>query len=256
MKKEYYTSQVGIKKKIGGGAQGIRAQTGQYLYTKGKEYTAQDGTEYIGEYYVGQDGNPYQGPSAKIMGNPLKTIKASKKKKARLLLPYYESDDTFVYDRNRKANRDKLIKGYATPSQVEYKVQPELGVYKIGYDTRYFVQKRGTGTWAVEVGSRQFELFGTRGGPDPGLYAWTTIRWQLVGTLDFIERSNKKAVSLAAREVPGIRFVIRNYLQGASITNQTTADYSSLIHRNQLTPQMRELILATSEFKTIDSYGK
>ena len=253
MKKQYFTSQTARKKKIGGGPRSIRKDVDQYLYTKGKEYTAQDGVEYIGEYYIGQDGNTYQGSTASAMSNPLKNL-MSKTEAERLLLPYYEKHDPFVYDKLLDKNLKNSLKPFTTPTHIEYEVQADLGVYKIGYDTRFFMQKRGTNTWAVEVNSSAFERIGTPDGPDPGLYAWTSIQWQLVGTFDFIEKANKKAVTLGSQDVPGIPYMIRNYTQGASITKQKSTNYSELLHRRQQTPEVRQQILFNADWGRINSY--
>jgi hypothetical protein len=183
-----------------------------YQYTKGGEFTTTDGFEYIGEYHFRRDGKAYGGPVPTTGDNVIQ------------LLPFYAFDNNFVYDKIR--GFDYPIKDHSDPIPYEYVVREESGVYNQGYDTRYFVQKTGTGTYAIEIDAQQRDKYGTRLGIDSGIYKLVDLQWQLVGTLEAIEKINKERVNIASQMIPDIGFAIRNYTQYARPTSQT--QFSSL----------------------------
>lgn len=178
-----------------------------YKYTKGQEYTAIDGREYIGEYHFKRDGKAYTGPTP---ATDTKTIQ---------LLPYYSSNNNYVYDRLLEFNYP--IKDHTPPIPYEYVVRDEDGVYAQGFDTRHFVQKIGLGTYAIEINSQQRDRYGSRLGIDSAIYRVVDVQWQLTGTLQAIEAVNKERVNVASQTLPDLPFTIRNYTQYARVTNQT-----------------------------------
>lgn len=178
-----------------------------YKYTKGQEYTAIDGREYIGEYHFRRDGKAYTGP---IPATDTKTIQ---------LLPYYSSNNNYAYDRLLEFNYP--IKDHTPPIPYEYVVRDEDGVYAQGFDTRHFVQKIGLGTYAIEINSQQRDRYGSRLGIDSAIYRVVDVQWQLTGTLQAIEAINKERVNIASQTLPDLPFTIRNYTQYARVTNQT-----------------------------------
>ena len=118
--------------------------SGDYFYTKGKEFTTEDGEEYIGEYHILKNGQIFTGPTEKNTGgNPNKK-----------LLPYYSNFDHYVYDRLFNYNpRPKL---FVQPIPYLYNPREEEGVYINGFDIRFFVQRRNIDSFAIEINEDQF----------------------------------------------------------------------------------------------------
>jgi hypothetical protein len=180
-----------------------------YKYTQGGEFTTMRGEEYIGEYHIRKDGKTYTGPRKITEGRD----------DSEQLLPYYEFANNFAYDRLN--NFVSPVKDQADPVPYEYVVREEEGVYEDGYDTRSFVQKRGKGTYPMEIDQLQRDRFGSRDGIDARIYNVVDIRWQLTGTLEAIERVNKERVSRGSLIIPDLPLLIRNYTQYARPTKQT-----------------------------------
>ena len=185
-----------------------------YKYTQGGEFTTIRGEEYIGEYHIRKDGKTYTGPRKITEGYD----------KSEQLLPYYEYANNFTYDRlNRFVSP---VKDQVDPVPYEYVVREEEGVYEDGHDTRFFIQKRGKGTYPIEIDQPQRDRFGSRDGIDARIYNIVDIRWQLTGTLEAIERVNKERVSRGSLIIPDLPLLIRNYSQYARPTKQT--EFNSL----------------------------
>tara|TARA_R110000822_G_scaffold197202_2_gene335123 strand:+ start:3128 stop:3883 length:756 start_codon:yes stop_codon:yes gene_type:complete len=195
-----------------------------YKYTKGGDFTTRLGEEYIGEYHLRSDGKTYTGPT-KPQGRIDNSIQ---------LLPFYNSMDNFVYDKLHKFHTP--IKDHTEPIPYTYNVRPSDGMYDLGFDTRYFVQRRGLGNYAIEINSTQRDRFGSDLGIDSNIYDYVDVLWQLTGTIEFIEATNKKRVNIASTTIPDITSLISNYIQFAIATNQTEfGDPESLLTRNKLT---------------------
>jgi len=180
-----------------------------YLYTKGDQYTTDEGHEYIGEYHIRNNGYAYTGA----------TIKSQPKSESKRLLPFYDDVDPFTYDKLNKFESPQ--KDHIDPIQYEYRIDPADNAYSNGFDVRYFVQRRGPGSYAIEIDLTQFERIGSQYGIDPDVYESATIIWQLVGTARLIEETNKARVNRASVTIPGLPLVIRNYTQFAKLTPQT-----------------------------------
>mgnify|MGYP003655639707 CR=1 FL=1 len=185
-----------------------------YKYTKGEEFTTVLGREYIGEYHLRKDGKFYTGPTQPIDGRDDSVQ----------LLSYYRDHNNFDYDRLQEFVTP--VKDQSDPIPYEWQVRTADGLYELGYDTRYFVQKRGLGTYAIEIDLTQRDSFGSPDGIDSRIYDVVDIRWQLTGTLSALEAANKDSVNIASRTIPDLPFIIRNYTQYAKATEQ--ALFSSL----------------------------
>ena len=185
-----------------------------YKYTKGKEFTTVFGREHIGEYHIRKDGKIYTGPIQPIDGtdNDIQ------------LLSYYDSYNNFDYDKLQRFVTP--LKDHSDPIPYQWQVRKSDGMHELGYDTRYFVQKRGPGTYAIEIDLSQKDSFGSKDGIDSRIYDIVDVRWQLTGTLKAIETENKKNVNLASIIIPDLPFIIQNYTQYAKVTQQTV--FSSL----------------------------
>lgn len=183
-----------------------------YRYTKGGEFTTITGQDYVGEYHIkASDGLPYTGPTENIQGQSIdKAIK---------LLPHYKNNNNFVYDRLSKFYTP--LKDYIEPTPYQYEPIIEAGVYELGFDTRYFVQKIGKGSYAIEISAEQRELYGVEDGIDHNIYRLGEVQWQLVGTIEAVEKINKERVNIAAQTIPDLPFVIQNYTQFIRPTQQT-----------------------------------
>tara|TARA_R110000803_G_scaffold95148_4_gene162920 strand:+ start:331 stop:1089 length:759 start_codon:yes stop_codon:yes gene_type:complete len=185
-----------------------------YRYTKGKEFTTVLGREHIGEYHLRKDGKFYTGAKQSITGidNSIQ------------LLNYYKDSSNFIYDRISQFVTP--VKDHSDPIPYEYQVREADGLYELGYDTRYFIQKRGKGTYAMEIDLPQRDSFGSPDGIDSRIYDYVDVRWQLTGTFEAIEAANKTSVNIASQVLLDLPFVIRNYTQYARATSQTI--FSSL----------------------------
>ena len=180
-----------------------------YKYTQGREFTTVNGEEYLGEYHIRKDGKFYTGPKQITNGRD-DSIQ---------LLPYYEFENNFMYDKLNKFVTP--VKDHLDPVPYEYVVREEDGVYEEGYDFRYFVQRRGKGNYAIEIDQLQRDRFGSNDGIDARIYDLIDLQWQLTGTLQAIERVNKDRVNVASTIISDLPFVIRNYTQYARPTSQT-----------------------------------
>lgn len=180
-----------------------------HKYTKGNEFTTTNGENYIGEYHRRKDGKIYTGPE-----KPKGAIDTSLQ-----LLPFYDDNDNFVYDRLHKFVTP--LKDFTEPIPYTYRVRPVEGVYEQGFDTRHFVQRRGPGNFAIEIDADQRNRFGSEFGIDPNLYDVADVLWQLTGTIETIEKTNKDRVRQASFVVTDIQSLITNYTQFAIPTTQT-----------------------------------
>lgn len=180
-----------------------------YKYTQGGEFTTVLGEEYIGEYHSRKDGKFYTGPKQITDGRDDSVQ----------LLPFYDSMNNFTYDRLNSFVSP--VKDQVDPIPYEYVVREEEGVYQDGYDTRFFIQKRGKGTYPMEIDQAQRDRFGSRDGIDARIYNIVDLRWQLTGTLEAIERVNKERVNQGSLIIPDLPLLIRNYTQYARPTKQT-----------------------------------
>ena len=195
-----------------------------YKYTKGGEFTTRLGEAYIGEYHLRSDGKVYTGPI-----KPQGSIDDSTQ-----LLPFYTANNNFVYDRLHKFSTP--IKDHTEPIPHTYNIRPSDGIYELGFDTRYFVQRRGLGNYAIEINSSQRDKFGRRLGIDSNIYDYADVLWQLTGTIESIKRTNKERINIASQTIPDLPTIITNYIQFAIPTTQTEfGNPEALMTKNKLT---------------------
>lgn len=210
-----------------------------HKYTKGGEFTTRNGENYIGEYHLRRDGKIYTGPVKESKGID-KSIQ---------LLPFYDDNDNFVYDRLHKFVTP--LKDHTEPIPYTYRVRPAEGMYEQGFDTRYFVQRRGLGNFAIEINADQRNRFGSTFGIDPNIYDVVDVMWQLTGTLEYIEATNKDRVRQASFVVADIQSLISNYTQFAIPTEQTEfGNPEALMTRSLLTAGNKLIRKKTFDPKT------
>jgi len=218
--------------------QSIKASQ-SYKYTKGGEFTTRMGEEYIGEYHRRNDGKIYTGPT-KPQGRIDNSVQ---------LLPYYDNMDNFVYDRLHKFVAP--LKDHTEPIPYTYIARPSDGMYELGFDTRFFVQRRGLGNFAIEIDSLQRDKFGSEFGIDPNIYDYVDVLWQLTGTIEFIEKTNKERISIASQTIPDLPSLITNYTQFAIPTTQTEfGDPESLLTKNKLTSGNKPVLKKTFDLQS------
>jgi hypothetical protein len=81
--------------------------------------------------------------------------------------------------------------------------------YKLGYVSRYFVQKTNdVNSTIYEVDSKTFSNLNNN-----SFYTTITLNWRLVGTQEQIKESNFKSVKLASTNMKAILTYLPNYLQ-------------------------------------------
>lgn len=205
------------------------AETNDYRYTKGKEFTTQQGDEYIGEYHVTSEGVAYTGPTMQ---------KDSLQPRSRLL-PYYANQDHFTYDKS--FGFYPKPKSFRQPVPYVYVPIESEGVYLTGYDFRYFVQRHNSDSFAIEINGEQFNNIGKDFGIDNAIYAFVAVRWKLTGTLEFIEQTNKTNINIATQQLPALPYSISSYTQFARPTAQDTennedSDYIRPQFKRQVVP--------------------
>jgi len=210
-----------------------------HKYTKGGEFTTTNGEEYIGEYHLRFDGKTYTGP-----------VEGSQDiDKSLQLLPFYKNTNNFTYDKLNKFVTP--IKDHTPPTPYTYKVRPAEGVYELGFDTRFFVQRRGPGNFAIEIDADQRNRFGSDFGIDDNIYDVADVMWQLTGTIEFIETTNKDRIRQASFIVPDITSIITNYTQFAVPTEQTEfGNPEALMTKSMLTSGKKATRKITFDRKT------
>lgn len=184
-----------------------RALGKEYRYTKGYEYSL-DGVNYIGEYHLrGQIARtePVESPTSKT------------------LTKYYSNHDLYQYDKAR--NFPKRVR--VIPNQIPW--SPKQADYKVGFATRYFVERAGNMEgYPIEIDSQQAGLYGKDGGIDEGVYTIASINWKLTGPLrnmmfngqliEGIFEHNQNETIRQTRIIPNIESAIKNYTEFAQVT--------------------------------------
>ena len=180
-----------------------------YLYAKMGEYTDTNGVDYEGEYHISKDGRVFTGPI------PLD----QEKSKATQLMKYYASPDVFTYD---KLNGFfSPIRDHSQPIPHQYVIEPGGVDYRVGFSIRYFVQKYNNTSYPIEIDKTQREAYGSVDGIDDSLYNLIDLQWMLVGTLELIEKENRKSIAQASLTMPDISLAVSNLTQYAQPTTQT-----------------------------------
>lgn len=178
---------------------GIRKNNNTYLYTKGKEYSL-NGIEYIGEYHL-------DGTVAKV--GPILDPEAP------ALQRYYANKDHYIYD--KQYNFNSKVLQFISP--VYYSYAPAEQAYLIGYDLRYFVEKiNDDESYAIEIDEKQFRNINKKGGIDGGIYAVSTVQWQLTGYQKDIAANNELSLRQASVITPSVEYAVKNYTEFARFT--------------------------------------
>lgn len=180
-----------------------------YRYTKGYEYSL-NGVNYIGEYHM-------LGQVAKT--GPIETPSSL------MLTKYYGNQDLYEYDKAR--GFPKRVRNI--PNQIVW--TPKASDYKIGYATRYFVERIGNMEgYPLEIDARQSDQYGKDGGIDEGVYGLAKVKWKLIGpertvvvnnqVIEGIYEHNQNEVIRQTRIIPNIESAIKSYTEYAQITIQ------------------------------------
>lgn len=138
------------------------------LYTEGKEWMYEDGTEYSGYYHRYIDGVRMSGA----------VFQRGYSKK---LIPYVDiaaQPETVIYDSlKKKVNYIAPVQTYTIPDEDDY---------SNGKFTRYFIKRRNYSTFQdiMEIDKRQFRLWKKRNmGINETLYVAIELPWKLTGPL-------------------------------------------------------------------------
>lgn len=172
------------------------------LYTNGKEWSLEDGTEYIGFYHKYMDGLVMTGPEY----NEFDSVN---------LIPYSIFDKT-------ASTYDLLKPRYNFTAPEMAMPIPTENDYRNGKFTRYVIRKRNSDSYAdiIEVDVNQFKSWKTANtGIDESLYIAITIEWKLTGprfdsnNMYGVEDTNRRIVHLKDNELPGLKFYLTNYIE-------------------------------------------
>ena len=146
------------------------------LFTKGKEWMFEDGTEFIGYYHKYIDGNVKSGA---VFSN----IESKK------LIPYIDKvnqPDNYIYNSIKKPIN-------SIPPIIKYTF-PTVDDYEVGKITRYFIKRRNYSTFQdiFEIDKNQYKLWKIKpGGIDSALYNAIELDWKLTGPLhDVVKEGN------------------------------------------------------------------
>jgi hypothetical protein len=159
------------------------------LYTFGKEWTTEDGQEYIGLYHQ------YVSTSETYTGaNWDKNI--SKK-----LIKFIENADINLY---KKLNKVKVT--FQTP----YPERPTIpeDAQKRGFFKRYFLKKFNENQ-VIEISEKQYDAYQSKK-IDNNAYTASTIDWYITGNAS---QQNSKNIAIASKQIPQLRSLLTDLLQ-------------------------------------------
>ena len=157
------------------------------LYTNGREWMLEDGTEWIGAYHKYSTGEVYT-DSNYVDG-------VSK--------PLIEYIDTSEIDKYRKFTYDNLIESKVDDffSPPYYKASPTQDDYNNGYVDRYIVKRIGRDIFS-ETKRADFAKV------QPQHYLKLKVRWKLIGDAIIV---NQRTIRNAEKDIKGISNYITNY---------------------------------------------
>ena len=179
------------------------------LYTSGKEWMTEDGTEYIGYYHRYIDGKVATGA---VYSNTQSVA----------LIKYInvvtQPDNTMYNSLVKKSNN------FTSPKQII--PIPTNDDYEKGKFVRYFLRRRNYSTFEdmLEVDANQFKLWERVGsGINENLYDGLSLDWKLTGPLNDITQSNnvvygvadtnKRMVLLKDYDFPGLKSFLTDYIE-------------------------------------------
>jgi hypothetical protein len=149
------------------------------LFTKGKEWMFEDGTELIGYYHKYIDGNVKSGA---VFSNT-----ESKK-----LIPYIDlvnQPDNYIYN--------SIKTPINTVSPIIKYTFPTVDDFEVGKISRYFIKRRNYSTFQdiFEIDKNQYKLWKINpGGINSALYNAIELDWKLTGPLRDIVEDGKISV--------------------------------------------------------------
>lgn len=178
------------------------------LYTKGKQWMLEDGTEYIGYYHT-------------YIDNTILTLATYNRVDSKPLIPYV---DTAIQSNSFTYNALKAKSNYITPNNVL--AIPVLKDYNNGSFSRYFLRRRNYTTYQdiIEINKDQFDSWKKpTGGIDNTLYNAIELNWKLTGPLHDIKAesnieygvldTNKRIISLKDRDFLGLKDFLTDYTE-------------------------------------------
>lgn len=156
------------------------------LYTQGKEFMFEDGTEYVGDYHTYSTGEVF------TKSTYLKSI-------SQKLIPFIDLSE---FSNSQKFEYDKLNKLKPTFEFATYgKAIPTQEDYNQGFVVRYFT-KRHFNDIITEVTKQTFGLL------RPEYYVKLELRWKLVDDASIV---NERIIRNAEKTINGISNYITNY---------------------------------------------
>lgn len=183
------------------------------LYTNGKEWMLENGTEYIGFYHK------YLDELGLVLTEPYYHKIRSEK-----LIPYIEASSQPVNVYNKLKN----IKSAVAISPINYKAIPTIDDYSKGKFNRYFLYRKNytdLNRDLYEVNETQYTSWEKPGeGINEILYGGFIIEWKLTGPLydvmvgnmikeTGVRDTNKRSIKQYDRIFPGTSTVITDYLE-------------------------------------------
>lgn len=178
------------------------------LYTSGKEWMYENGTEYIGYYHQYIDGTVMTGATFQ-------------NGTSQNLIPYVE---TALQPTNAIYDILKRKEVYTSPRQVY--VIPKIDDYEAGKIARYFIKRRNFSNFQdiIEIDKDQYKSWILpKSGIDESLYDAITLDWKLTGPLrDEMEMeniaygvydTNERMVMLKNRSFPGLRNFLTDFIE-------------------------------------------
>lgn len=193
------------------------------LYTSGKEWMYEDGTEYIGYYHRYIDG-------VKMSGAVFEQEYSKK------LIPYV---DVVLQPSNATYDTLKKKQIFVTPYQI-YPI-PAIEDYETGKITRYFIKRRNFSTFQdiIEIDKAQYKLWSRpKTGIDESLYDAITLDWKLTGPLNDntdsdnpvygVYDTNERMVELKNRSFPGLRAFLTDFIELSIYSPAVNQKYKNL----------------------------
>lgn len=145
------------------------------LFTKGKEWMFEDGTEFIGYYHKYIDGNVKSGA---VFSN-------TESKKLITYIDKVNQPDNYIYNSIKTPIK-------SIPPIIKYTF-PTIDDFNVGKITRYFIKRRNYSTFQdiFEIDKNQYKLWKFKsGGIDSALYNAIELDWKLTGPLNDVTEGN------------------------------------------------------------------
>lgn len=194
------------------------------LYTVGKEWMLENGTEYIGFYHTYSDGV--------VMTEAVYNQSSSKS-----LIPYI--DKILQPESNQYNSLLKKVEQYTAP--IYHYTIPTIDDFKNGFIKRYFVRRRNFSTYSdvLEIAEKQFNTLNTPNtGIDGNLYIGVSLDWKLTGPLydskdnhnivHGVYDTNKRIVSLKDIDLKGLKQYLTDYTELTIYSNLITNDIKKM----------------------------